>query len=314
MQNSKNSGEPERFDFLLFEKFSNHCLANTVEPLRAANTLARKCLYEWRFLTIDGRSVSSSSGLQVHPQAAVRDESGALLVVMPSYGFREVDGWEISRILRAASKRYDRMAGLDTGSWLMARAGLLDGYEATIHWEEFDSFSEVFPDVISLRERHIIDRDRITCSGAMAAFELFLRIIREAHGPMLALEIAQLFMTPGSTRSHGVGMYQHRGLGRTLDRIIALMADNIEDPLSIAEIAKRLGVGQKSLEMRVRAEYGQTPQMLYKRLRLNHARKLVVETDLGIAEISMRCGYQNASAMTRAFKSVFNTTPNALRR
>lgn len=167
----------QSFDILLFDNFSNHCLANTIEPLRAANTLSRKSRTHWHFLTLDGTPVVSSSGLQVAPHGALKDGTGTTLFVMPSYGFRDLEGWDITRQLRAAAKKYTSLAGLDTGSWLLANAGLLDGYRATIHWEELTAFSEAFPEVEVLRERFVIDHDRITCSGAMAAFDLIMHLI-----------------------------------------------------------------------------------------------------------------------------------------
>ena len=298
------------FDFLLFDNFSNHCLANTVEPLRAANMLSGKQLYAWRFLTLDGTPATSSSGMQVTPQDALANTQGDLLAIMPSYGFRAIDGPEITTQLRRAARRYRKLAGLDTGSWLLARAGLLEGYTATIHWEELSSFAEEFPDIEVKRERFVLDGDRITCSGAMAAFDLTMHLISEAHGTMLAIEVAQLFMTRDSARSHAS---DQRVGSKSVNRAISLMQENLEHPLPIAAVAKHVGCSQKTLETRMKAELDAGPQAVYQRLRLNLARKLVAETDQSVSEIAGRCGYENASAMTRAFKREFGITPRDLR-
>jgi transcriptional regulator GlxA family with amidase domain len=298
------------FDFLLFDNFSNHCLANTVEPLRAANMLSGKQLYNWRFLTLDGTPATSSSGMQVTPQDALAHTRGDLLAIMPSYGFRAIDGPETTTQLRRAARRYRKLAGLDTGSWLLARAGLLEGYAATIHWEELSSFAEEFPDIEVKRERFVLDGDRITCSGAMAAFDLTMHMISEAHGTMLAIEVAQLFMTRDSARSHAS---DQRIGSRSVNRAISLMQENLEHPLPIAAVARHVGCSQKTLETRMKAELDAAPQAVYQRLRLNLARKLVSETDQSVSEVAGRCGYENASAMTRAFKRAFGITPRDLR-
>lgn len=308
---AKTSAAVQHFGVLLFDGFSNHCLANTVEPLRAANTLSGRVLYDWRFLTMSGRHAESSSGMQVAPHNRLSDASGDLLAVMPSYDFRNYTGWQIQTSLRAASTRFDSMAGLDTGSWLLAEAGLLDGHQATIHWEELTGFEERFPEVETLRERYVIDRDRITCSGAMAAFDLVLHMIGRDHGQALALEVSQLFMTRDSARSHTGGA---GAASRVVNRALAVMEENLEEPLPIAEVARRAGRTQKALEARMQADFGATPQQVYRRLRLNLARKLVTETDLSVAEIALRTGYETPAAMTRAFKSEFATTPQRLRR
>lgn len=295
------------FDILLFPSFSNHCLANLVEPLRAANTLSRSDFYQWRFVTVDGAPVESSSGLQVAPHMALDQGQSDTLVVMPSYGFRDLDQAGMPRVMRQAARRYRCLMGLDTGAWLLARAGLLDDRRATIHWEELTGFAEAFPQVNVLRERYVLDGDRITCSGAMAAFDLVLHMISVQHGALLAVEVAQLFMTRDSARSHA------RSGTRLVDRALALMQARLEDPLPISGVAKQLGVTQKKLEGRMQAEMQATPQQIYRRLRLNLARKLVCDTDLSVSEVALRSGYENASAMTRAFKAEFAVTPRAMR-
>ncbi|WP_342741877.1 GlxA family transcriptional regulator [Salinihabitans flavidus] len=202
------------------------------------------------------------------------------------------------------------MAGLDTGSWLLAEAGLLDGYRATIHWEELMRFAERFPEVATERARFVIDGSRITCSGAMAAFDMVMHMIRRNHGAALALEVAQLFMTSDSARSDAGTA---RAGGALVNRALALMQETLETPLTVAEIARRCGASQKRLENAMSTDLGASPRTIYRRLRLNLARKLASETELPVAEIAMRSGYDNASAMTRAFRTEFGTTPRMLR-
>ncbi|MDU8927721.1 GlxA family transcriptional regulator [Alisedimentitalea sp. MJ-SS2] len=304
---------PQQVDVLLFEAFSNHCLANTVEPLRAANGFAAREVYRWRFLSLEGGLVASSSGMPVATHGKLSDASGDILIVMPSYRFAEHATTATGRALRAAAGRYSVIAGFDTGSWLLASARLLDGRQATIHWEVLERFAEAFPDVEALRERHVIDGNRITCSGALAAFELIMELIGERHGQALRLEVATLFMAPEATGGQGAqeGVLAR---SRTVARAVAVMQENIEAPLTIARIARAVGRSQKDLEARMRAQLGATPQAVYRRLRLIQARKLVLESDMAVAEIALRCGYQDASAMTRAFREEFGDTPRGLRR
>lgn len=295
----------------MFDGFSAHCLANAVEPLRAANTLSGKPLYVWEFLTLDGQNATSSSGMQVAPHQKLSEAKGDYLAVMPSYGFATHAGWATQAALRAAAGRFRSLAGFDTGSWLLAEAGLLDAHKATIHWEELTGFAERFPEVDVVRERFVIDRDRITCSGAMAAFDLVLHMIGHDQGQALALEVSQLFMTRDSARSHSGGA---GAASRVVNRALAIMQEHLEEPLPISEIARQSGRTQKALEVRMQADLGATPQSVYRRLRLNLARKLVSETDLSVAEIALRSGYENPAAMTRAFRGEFGTTPRNLRR
>lgn len=308
----KSAARCRRIDILLFERFSNHCLANTVEPLRAANELALARLYDWRYLTLDGVPVTSSSGLLVEPDAALRDGIGGdCLFLLPSYGFRELATPICLAALRSASSRYEILAGLDTGSWLLAEAGLLTNRRATVHWHELDGFAERFPDVDVERERFVIDGDRITCGGAMAAFDLVSQLIATHHGEALRLEVGLMFMHEGTVgRGAGLPVVPRSG---AIQRSIALMRENLEEPLSVVALAQRVGQTQRRLEQGFRRELGATPRTVYRRLRLLSARKMVGETDLPVAEIAVRCGYANPGAMTRAFAAEFGLTPRTIR-
>ncbi|WP_171232060.1 GlxA family transcriptional regulator [Ruegeria sp. HKCCA4812] len=299
-----------QYNILLFNGFSNHCLANMVEPLRAANNLSRQVLYSWRFCSMDGDPVQSSSGLVVTPNGSISDQQGDVLVVMPSYGYRKLDTRATTRIVLDAAKKHRQVAGLDTGSWLLARAGLLDEHRATIHWDELSRFEESFPAVDAVQERYVIDGNRLTCSGAMAAFDLASALIRRDHGPLLSMEVGHLLMSRNGQDHYPLPLKSEDTL---VNRALAVMQANLETPLSIRELARKIGCSQKRIEMRVQAELKTTPQALYRRLRLNLARNLAEDTEQSIAEIAGRCGYENASAMTRAFKAEFGQTPTAFR-
>ncbi|MGR3616884.1 MAG: GlxA family transcriptional regulator [Paracoccaceae bacterium] len=310
MQSWKPSEDISRqVDILLFDAYSALCLANTVEPMRAANGFAGRTIYSWRFLTLDGSPALSSSGMEVRTHGRLSEFSGDLLIAMPSYDYYAHANVSCARALRAADGRYGQLAGFDTGAWLLAHAGLLDQTSATIHWEELERFAETFPDVNAVRVRQVQDRGRITCSGALAAFDAILDMIERDLGTALRLEVAALFMSPEATGDQGAILPRNK----TVARAIALMQSHIESPLAIGEIARRTGRSQKDLENRIKTELGATPQAVYRRLRLIQARKLVLETDLGIAEIALRCGYEDPSAMTRAFRSEFAVTPRTLR-
>lgn len=295
-----------QISILLFDRFSNHCLANVLEPLRAANDLSSQQVFEWNIVVLGGQRVRSSSGLRLEADAQLADMRGDILMVMPSYGFLTHANVTSSRALRAAARRFDILAGLDTGSWLLAEAGLLDGYRATIHWDELDRFSEQFSDIDVQKEAVIYDRDRITCGGASTAFALAMQMIEKQHGAALRLRVEHLFS----------GAYAQRPVrrGGIAARAVDLMRAHIEEPLPIAQLAQQLGRSQKHLEQQMLARLGAAPQVIYRRIRLERARQLSLDTTISVAEISVRCGYQDASAMTRAFRSEYGTTPQALRR
>lgn len=302
----------QTIEVLLFEQFSNYCLANAIEPLRAANTLSGRILYTWEFTTIDGGPVQSSSGLPVSPAQKLSDTSGGdYLFVMPSYGVRTHATLKTTRALRAAEPRFKHIAGFDTGSWLMASAGFLNGRSATIHWDELTAFEETFPHVKVTTDRIACDGRYLTCGGVTTAFDLVLDLIRRTNGEALYLEVASLFIhtEEAPTRLQSA----RRGGQHLTDRATALMRQNLEIPLAMPDVARQLGINQRRLERIFKAQLGATPRTVYKRLRLLAARRYVENADYSIAEIALRCGYQNATAMTRAFVAEFAVTPSKLR-
>jgi len=301
MQNTKS------FGILLFPAFSNFGLANAVEPLRAANDLSRRTLYHWRYLGLTRDVLHSSSGLPVAPEATLAEAAGDVLIVCPSYNHQRLATPACSRALRAASTRFERLAGVDTGAWLLAAAGLLDGRRATCHWDVLSTFAEAFPDVRVSDERIVMDGNRLSSGGATTTLELMLGLIEADQGAALAQEVAALFM-------HGEGGPRLPPFPRPRMRAAAaLMRRHLEEPLPISEIARRLGLTRRSIEQAFRDLGGPTPAQLYRHIRLSEARRLVLETPLSVAEIATRCGYADPAAMTRAFRTEFGATPRALR-
>lgn len=290
---------------LLFERFSNHCLANTVEPLRAANDVLGRTAYEWRFLTPDGAPARSSSDLAVIPAAALADAgAGDALVVMPSYGYRAHTTASLRRNLIGVAGRFSTLIGMDTGAWPLAASGLLDGRCATIHPNELTAFAERFARVRAVPERWVEHGDRITAGGAMAAFDLMLHLIRRRHGAALGLEIEALFLRGDAPLPVAGGSRVRRALAR--------MEANVEAPLPIARIAAEAGCSQRRLERAFADCFGATPSTVYRRLRLAAARRRVEDGEMGVAEIALRSGYANASAFTRAFRREYGRAPRFL--
>jgi transcriptional regulator GlxA family with amidase domain len=313
MQSWKIPQPPREIGVLLFDRFSNLCLANAIEPLRAANTLSGRDLYRWRFLSIDGSGVVSSSGLPVQPDMPLsRNAGGDYLFVMPSYGFRDHAGARTSRALRSAAARFRVMVGMDTGAWLLAAAGLLSGRCATIHWDEMVAFAEHFPDIDVREDRYVIDGNRMTCGGVTTTFDLILDLIEAHHGAMLRLQVAALFLHNDRPLAGRVVLPR---TGRpVVDTALSAMRRNIEAPLPVAAVAKAAGVSQRSLEAAFRETLALPPQAVYRSLRLREARRLAEDTRMSVAEIAARCGYADPSAMTRAFRAEFGQSVRELRR
>ncbi len=319
MMHLSTNSPPEHFGFLLLPKFSSLCLANALEPLRAANLIAGRPLYTWTLYAPGGQDVLSSSGLTTGATENLRDAAGTdALFVVCSYDYKRQISKPLLRELSQLSRRIGVLGGLDTGSFVLAAAGLLDGYQATIHWQELAIFEETFHDVATVTDRFVIDGNRITAGGATTTLDLMLHLIRERHGEALRLDVAGLFIYDGTHLAEDPQRppppLESLPFSVDLSPMIALMEANLETPLAIGDLARHLGLSQKKLERRTRRILDTTPVGYYQHIRLSAARSMALETGLPVSEIAVRTGFSSASALTRAFRRHFAMTPSDLRR
>ncbi|MGR3501219.1 GlxA family transcriptional regulator [Pseudaestuariivita sp.] len=294
--------------FLLLDQFSNLCLANCLEPLRAANMFCGAPVFAWQVFSVDGGPVESSSGLPIVPDGAFEELlPEGVVQVLASYGHGAHDTAALRRRLAALRRPGVRVVGHDTAPWLMAAAGLLDGRMATVHWDVLDAFAERFLAVTALRERVVRDGPVWTSAGAMAAYDLTLKLVEETCGAAMAIDIAGLFLSDGRQ----TGRHVHEG--DEIGAMLAVIRDTLEAPLSVPELARRVGLDPKTLERRCRARLGAPPSVVARHIRLSAAYQWVLTTRQPVSEIALRAGYETPAALTRAFKARFGVTPRDLR-
>ncbi|HMB77063.1 MAG TPA: GlxA family transcriptional regulator [Kiloniellaceae bacterium] len=311
------SNQKLEITFLLFEGYSTMVLASAVEPLRAARDLSGDTgVFAWRLVTLDGGPVRSSSGLEVRPDAALA--AGLTydrLILISGYGARHHANKTTIRALQCARRAAAVLGGLDMGAWILAAAGMLDGYRATIHWQELVDFEETFLNVQVTNDEYIIDRNRITAGGASTVMKLMLRLIRDTGGNALAFDVSNLFVYDVEGRfTQSRGARGQRVLrAPQLEAAILSMRQNVEDPLALAEIAAAASVSPRKLDRLFQSELGVSPGRYYRMIRLSLARSLVMETNLGNAEIAVKTGFTSSATLSRAFSEAFGETIRGIR-
>ncbi len=305
---TKPRGAATSIAFLLFDRFSNLCLANCLEPLRAANSVSRADLFEWRITTLAGDPANSSSGMQVLPHGALGDLKRCdYLFILASYDHIRHDTSLARKALRGAAKRAQRIVGMDAAPWLMASAGLLSGRRATLHWDLQDAFAERFLDVEVERTRVTRDGPVITCAGAMSALDLMMELIAYHGGMATRLDVEDQFMHGSDTSAIAP---QSDAL---VQGALAQMRAHVERPLPLERIAALLNSQPRTLDRHFRRALGAPPGTVYRHLRLSEARKLLDSTSLPVGEIAVRCGYESPAAMARAMRQRYGAAPSALR-
>ncbi len=305
---------PLHLTFLLFDGFSNMVLASAIEPLRAARDLSGKRLFSWQLVSLDGGPVTSSSRISIAVDLSL-DRVGATdgLVLVSGYGMRNLMDREAAQLLLRKVRGLPIVAGLDTGSWLLARIGLLTGRQATIHWMERESLAEAFPEVSVVPAPFVRDGAFITCAGATGVLSWSLDLIGARGGDALRFDVANMFgrerwEVPDQGRPDLPDRLTDHALPDALLRAIRAMRETAEQPVVLAQIAERAALSLRSMDRLFHRHLGLSAGGYYRQIRLSHARVLATETRLSLAEIASRSGFASPATLARAYRLRFGET------
>jgi transcriptional regulator GlxA family with amidase domain len=217
----------------------------------------------------------------------------------------------------ASIRRYVRfggkIGGICTGACTLARAGLLSGKRFTLHWENQPGFIEAFPDLHPTRSRVEVDGDLLTCGGGSAATEMMLKIIEEDYGQDFAIAVADMCL---NVHSGEMERDQRSSIAKAIDsrnpkllHVLREMYANIEEPLTLEEMAENAGVSRRHMERLFTKYLGEPPASTYRNIKLDRARALIAETNMTVIEIATATGFNSANVLTRHYKARFGETP-----
>ncbi|SLN65215.1 HTH-type transcriptional regulator CdhR [Roseovarius albus] len=288
-----------------------------LDPFRAANYLAGRQLFCWALVSEQGGLCRASNGVEIGVEAlrAHQEETPDIVLVSSSW---TPDAFASDTLL-SAIRRYFRtgsyVGGIDTGAFVLAAAGILDGRRATAHYEHIDGFGEKYPQIEVCEDLFVNDGTIGTCCGGIAASDYALTLLREIVGDALANDCAKYIF---HSRVRGQGAHQtdarFEPLGNTapskVRRAIEMMEQNLETPLSIPELCNFIGVSQRHLDRLFKGYVKTSPRLYYRDIRLDRARGLVTQTELPISEVALACGFPNHVYFSRAYKRRFGVPPN----
>lgn len=306
LQKEAVKSKTNRIGFLLLNNFTMIALASAVEPLRMANQLSGKELYDWYTVSEDGGAIKASDGINIVPDCAIDNvpELDALIVVggvdiTRSYSRTQV-AW-----LKTLARKEVLLGGVCTGPYLLAEAGLLDGYDCSAHWECIASLQEAYPKVHCTNHLFVIDRDRMTCSGGNVPMDMMLHMIKRDFGYQLTASISEMFICD---RVRNETDYQRIPLRHVLGtaqpklvEAITLMEANIEETIELEELAS-VGLSRRQLERLFQKYLQCSPSKYYLKLRLFRARQLLKQTSLSIIEIATACGFVSSSHFSKCYR------------
>lgn len=309
-----HASSPQQIGILLLDQFSVISFSCTVEPLREANSVMQTKAYDWRMYSHDGKPVLASNGLSVNVHGSIDAVKSCPMVIVCSsfdpqlYATKRVITW-----LRKLARQGTVLGAVETGSWVLAHAGLLKGYRATIHWENRASIAEVYPDVILTDNIFEIDRDRFSASGATAAMDMMLHFIGVQHGMAVASSVAEQFIYNRMRTSQApqrLSTTQKFSLRHPkLRRLTELLDSQLERRVNVRELAKTSGLSARQVHRLFKTYLAMSPQAYHRKMRLQRARDMLRQTELTVLEIAMASGFTSSSDFSRVYRRVFHQSP-----
>ena len=310
--------KPRHFTFCLCPKFPLFCIASALEVLRHANRFSTTDIYSWSFLCENDKPIQDSNGLWIHPDSSIEqaEDSDTSFIVA---GF-EPNDIPVPNIRKWIKKQADRGAvvgGISNGAFQLAKANLLNGFAATTHWEDFESFCLLYPQVRSKYQRFVMDRKRITCSGGTATLDLFIEIVRLDLGSDIVLEVSRQMLMKDYASAQGetqlVFDASHQYSPR-VQRALSLLDSGIEHGFNVNSLAQQVGISRRELLRLFQLEIGKAPSTILLQRKLERARSLILNSHLPLAVISSAAGFSSQSHLTSCYRKYFDITPASHRR
>ena len=307
------SDNTEIIGILIIEGYPIIPFSCVVDSLRAANRLSGKELYHWQYFGPDEQPVSASCGITVPTRPLSEASNLETLVIVAPNTAQDFDDAATIRQLRALDKREVNLGSASSGSFILARAGLLDDCRCTIHWENIPVFKELYPHIDVAFTLYEIAERRFTCSGGTAALDMMLKLIENQYGRQLAQQISQQFQHDRiRTEIDSQQMADRIDLAMSAPKlidVINLMENNIEVPLSLPSIAEKCNLSLRQIERLFHKYRNVTPSQYYLSLRLMHAKQLLLNTNRSVIDISIATGFETQSYFTACYRKHFGSSP-----
>lgn len=307
--------------FVLAPNFTLLAFSAFIDTLRLAaddGDRSRPIHCEWKVLSHDMRPIQASCGVEITPTSELisADHFDYIVVVGGLLSSLKMAPALNDYLLRAASARVP-MVGICTGSFVLARLGLMQGRRSCVSWYVHADFNNEFPDLeVSSDELYIEDSDRLTCAGGASVVHLAAFLVerhcdkaRAAKALRIMIEHAPL---PSKT-PQPQPLFTKETDNIRVRKAMLLIERHLSDPLPAEFIAKHVNVSVRHLERLFQTELGMSPLAFAFELRLNNAFNLLVTTKNSIIDVALQCGFLSNSHFSRCFRNVHGKTPSAVR-
>ncbi|WP_284750261.1 GlxA family transcriptional regulator [Amycolatopsis sp. RTGN1] len=266
-----------------------------------------------------GAAVSSWSGFGLTGLRDLDFAAAADLLIVPTCAPRTAaPPAPVLDVLREAAARGAWVAGFCAGVFTLGYAGLLDGRRCTVHWVYEAEFRARFPAaVVDTQALYADDGGVLTSAGTVAAVDLCLHLVRRLRGVTAATTLARR-MVAAPFRAGGQAQFVQAPVPSVPDDSVVAEAlewveRRLDQPFTVAELARRSGVGERTFLRRFSAATGTTPHRWLTERRLDRAQALLEEGRLSVEDIATACGYASAAALRHQFSRLRGTSPSSYR-
>lgn len=305
--------------FILFPKFSMIGLTGMLEPLRMANRYARQQEFSWRFVSADGDDVAASNGIPVSASENIAAMGPAdIALFCASYDAESNLSAPVLAGVRKLARQGAMIGAVDMGQLVLASAGVLDGFDVSVHWEALPGFRETWSRVSFTQSSYVIDRNRMTAASSAAAMDMMLDYLSRTLGVQTSVYAAEQLghrHLPGPLNEARLPPdVRYQVKHPRLVSILRAMEDNIEDALSTADLASAGGISVRHMERLFQRHLSIAPRNFYRRMRLERAALMLAYSEINVTTAATACGFNSLAEFSRAYKAEFGDTPTQHRK
>lgn len=313
---------PLRIGFILREHFSMVAFTAAVDTLVTTNLITPEPVFEHFTIGAKGRTVLSDLGIEVSTGFTLESfkvDPGQVDMLIVCGGYRSQLEPEplLLNILRTADHKGVHLGGLWNGGVTLVQAGLMDHHACALHPDNHAYVRENYPNVKVSANAYEIEDHHATCAGPVSALEMMLKLIgqllRNPHIVRAVREILSCDQVAEQVGPMPLNVGDDPTFPKALQTLLALMRANIEEPLSLPELAQCVNLSRRQMERLFQTYLDTSPSRYYLELRLVHARRLLLQTNRSILDISLASGFVSSSHFSNCFKDYYGITPSAAR-
>lgn len=311
---------------LLYDNALSSSIALPWEMFTAANQVAKAQRNQNKPLNIELAHTSPDSkcfaGLSIHTDSHFIDIKDTDLIILPALWRRpnlvSKQNPELLHWLKHQHNKQTKICAVGSAANILAEAGLLDGRAATTHWQDFERFSRIYPQVKLQRHHLITEADNVYCAGSVNSLaDLSAHFIKQFYGASIANTVEQNFSPeirqPFETQrfSNPLDSAAH---DESMVRAQAFIKEHYMGHITIVDLASELDLSVRTLNRRFKQASGISPAQYLQLTRITAAAELIKKTNLSLSEIAETVGYSDYSHFAKLFKRHHSTSPQTLRR